>query len=81
MMVGVVTLIALFIDLLIDGSGASTWQFFTPSLRGIAAQAGHPVSWVGTILVMLVTALSGCRLVSQPASTLKNTRRAIGSPT
>jgi phosphate transport system permease protein len=62
MMVGVVTLIALFIDLLIDGSGRLTWQFFTSFPSRHAAQAGILSSWVGTILVMLVTALSGVPL-------------------
>ena len=62
MMVGVVTLIALFIDLLIDGSSRLTWQFFTSFPSRHAAQAGILSSWVGTILVMLVTALSGVPL-------------------
>ena len=62
MMVGVVTLIALFIDLLIDGSGRLTWQFFTSFPSRHAAEAGILSSWVGTILVMMVTALSGVPL-------------------
>ncbi len=62
MMVGVITLIALFIDLLIDGSGRLTWQFFTSFPSRHAAEAGILSSWVGTILVMLVTALSGVPL-------------------
>ena len=61
-MVGLVTLIALFIDLLIDGSGRLTWQFFTSFPSRHAAQAGILSSWVGTILVMLVTALAGVPL-------------------
>lgn len=61
-MVGLVTLIALFIDLLIDGSGRLTWQFFTSFPSRHAEQAGILSSWVGTILVMLVTALSGVPL-------------------
>ena len=62
MMIGVVTLIALFIDLLIDGSGRLTWQFFTSFPSRHAAEAGILSSWVGTILVMLVTALAGVPL-------------------
>ena len=62
MMVGVVTLIALFLDLLLDGSGRLTWQFFTSFPSRHADQAGILSSWVGTILVMLVTALSGVPL-------------------
>lgn len=61
-MVGLVTLIALFIDLLIDGSGRLTWQFFTSFPSRHAAEAGILSSWVGTILVMLVTALAGVPL-------------------
>lgn len=61
-MVGLVTLIALFIDLLIDGAGRLTWQFFTSFPSRHAAEAGILSSWVGTILVMLVTALSGVPL-------------------
>ena len=59
MMVGVVTLIALFIDLLIDGSSRLTWQFFTSFPSRHPLEAGILSSWVGTILVMLVTALAG----------------------
>jgi phosphate transport system permease protein len=62
MMLGVVTLIALFVDLLIDGSGRLTWQFFTSFPSRHAAEAGILSSWVGTILVMLVTALAGVPL-------------------
>ncbi len=62
MMVGVVTLITLFIDLLVDGSGRLTWQFFTSFPSRHPLEAGILSSWVGTILVMLVTALSGVPL-------------------
>ncbi len=62
MMVGVVTLITVFIDLLIDGSGRLTWQFFTSFPSRHPLEAGILSSWVGTILVMLVTALSGVPL-------------------
>ncbi len=62
MMVGVITLITLFIDLLIDGSGRLTWQFFTSFPSRHPLEAGILSSWVGTILVMLVTALSGVPL-------------------
>lgn len=61
-MIGLVTLIALFIDLWIDGSGRLTWEFFTSFPSRHAGQAGILSSWVGTILVMLVTALSGVPL-------------------
>ncbi|OGS92563.1 MAG: phosphate ABC transporter, permease protein PstA [Gallionellales bacterium GWA2_60_18] len=57
MMLGVITLLALFTNLLIDGMERLNYDFFTsfPSRR--AAQAGILSAWVGTTLVMLVTAI------------------------
>lgn len=62
MLVGVFTLFALFLDLAIDGLPRLSWEFFTsfPSRR--AAQAGILSAWVGTTLVMLVTALTAVPL-------------------
>ncbi len=62
MLVGVITLIALFVDLAIDGVPRLNWQFFTsfPSRR--AAEAGILSAWVGTSLVMLVTMLAAVPL-------------------
>jgi phosphate transport system permease protein len=62
MMIGVITLLALFIDLVLDGYGRLTWDFFTsfPSRR--AAEAGILSAWVGTTLVMVVTAFAGVPL-------------------
>jgi phosphate transport system permease protein len=56
LMVGVLTFTALFVDMLIDGAARLTPDFFTsfPSRR--AAQAGILSAWVGSVLVMLVTA-------------------------
>ncbi len=56
MMVGVLTLAALFIDMAIDGIPRLSTEFFTefPSRR--AGSAGILSAWVGSILVMLVTA-------------------------
>jgi phosphate transport system permease protein len=50
-------LAVLFIDLVIDGSARFGWDFFTnfPSRR--AERAGILGAWVGTSLIMLVTAL------------------------
>ncbi len=58
MLVGVTTLIVLFANLAIDGAPRLTWDFFTsfPSRR--AGSAGILSAWVGTTLVMLVTAIS-----------------------
>jgi phosphate transport system permease protein len=57
MMVGVLTLAALFAQMAIDGIPRLTGDFFTsfPSRR--AGQAGILSAWVGSILVMFVTAL------------------------
>ena len=54
-LVGVITLLALFIDLLMDGYARLTPEFFTnfPSRR--AEQSGILSAWVGSALVMLVT--------------------------
>lgn len=60
--VGVITLLALFVDLLIDGYHRLTPDFFLsfPSRR--ASEAGILSAWVGTCLVMLVTAVVGVPL-------------------
>jgi phosphate transport system permease protein len=57
MMIAMAMLMALIIDLLIDGLPRLSWDFFTnfPSRR--AARAGILSAWVGTTLVMLVTAV------------------------
>ncbi|MEW5892715.1 MAG: phosphate ABC transporter permease PstA [Pseudomonadota bacterium] len=61
-MVGVVTLLVLFIDLVLDGYPRLTYDFFTsfPSRR--AEEAGILSAWVGTVLVMLVTAVAAIPL-------------------
>jgi phosphate transport system permease protein len=61
-LVGVVTLVALLVHLALDGLARIDWQFLTsfPSRR--AAQAGILSAWVGTIAVMLVTALTAVPL-------------------
>jgi phosphate transport system permease protein len=54
--IGFATFLALFLDMLIDGRARLRPEFFTnfPSRR--AGQAGILSAWVGTTLVMLVTA-------------------------
>ena len=61
-LVGVVTLGALLVDLIREGVARLDWQFLTsfPSRR--AAQAGILSAWVGTIAVMLATALTAVPL-------------------
>jgi phosphate transport system permease protein len=62
MMVGVITLLALFIDLAMDGVPRLDWAFFTSFPSRHASQAGILSAWVGTTLVMLVTMLSAVPL-------------------
>ncbi len=56
LMVGVLTFLALFVDMAIQGMGRLDYDFFTnfPSRR--AGEAGILSAWVGTVLVMMVTA-------------------------
>jgi phosphate transport system permease protein len=56
-MIGLLSLAALLIDLAITGLPRLSWAFLTnfPSRR--AAQAGILAAWVGSLLVILVTAL------------------------
>ena len=62
LMVGVLTFTVLFVDMAIQGVPRLSYEFFTsfPSRR--AENAGILSAWVGTILVMLVTALSAVPL-------------------
>lgn len=62
LMVGVLTFTALFVDMAIQGVPRLDMEFFTnfPSRR--AGQAGILSAWVGTTLVMLVTALAAVPL-------------------
>lgn len=56
LMIGVLTFCALFVDMAIKGMGRLDWDFFTsfPSRR--AGAAGILSAWVGSTLVMVVTA-------------------------
>jgi phosphate transport system permease protein len=58
LMLGVLTFVALFADMAIKGLGRIDYEFFAsfPSRR--AAQAGILSAWVGSCLVMLVTAIA-----------------------
>ncbi|OCR00597.1 phosphate ABC transporter, permease protein PstA [Oscillatoriales cyanobacterium USR001] len=62
MLVGLITLLALTLDLAIDGIPRLSWQFLIsyPSRR--PEEAGILSAWVGSILVMLVTALAAVPL-------------------
>jgi phosphate transport system permease protein len=62
LMVGVLAFSALFADMALKGFSRLDWEFFTsfPSRR--AANAGILSAWVGTVLVMLVTACAAVPL-------------------
>jgi phosphate transport system permease protein len=57
-LIGMITLAALLSDLAIDGLARLKPHFFTSFPSRFASQAGILSSWVGTILVMIVTALA-----------------------
>jgi len=56
--VGMITLAALMLDLAIDGTPRLTWTFLTSFPSRFAEKAGILSAWVGTVLVMLVTAVT-----------------------
>jgi phosphate transport system permease protein len=56
--VGMITLAALILDLAIDGFGRLSHDFFTSFPSRFASRAGILTAWVGTTLVMLVTAFT-----------------------
>jgi phosphate transport system permease protein len=57
MLVCLAILAVLFIDLVRDGSERFTWDFFTNFASRKAERAGILAAWVGTALIMVVTAL------------------------
>ena len=62
LLVGLATLTALLADLAWNGAARLSWQFFISYPSRFAAQAGILAAWVGTTLVMLVTALAAVPL-------------------
>ena len=60
--VGLLTLAALMVDLALDGVGRLNWEFFTSFPSRFASRAGILSAWVGTILVMIVTAFTAVPL-------------------
>jgi len=56
LMVGVLTFAALFGQMLIEGAPRLSWDFFTNFPSRKPDQAGILSAWVGSVLVMLVTA-------------------------
>lgn len=61
-LVGFVVLFTLIIDLFIDGSQRLSWQFLTSFPSRFPERAGILSAWVGTALVMLVTAATAIPL-------------------
>ena len=57
LMIGVLTFAALFIDMAVDGLPRLSWDFLTSYPSRKPAQAGILSAWVGSSLVMLVTAM------------------------
>ena len=55
-LIGFILLFTLMIDLFIDGLPRLSWQFFTSYPSRFPEKAGILSAWVGTILVMIVTA-------------------------
>jgi phosphate transport system permease protein len=58
----IVTLGALLFDLAAQGLGRIDWQFLTSYPSRFAARAGILTAWVGTLMVMLVTAFTAVPL-------------------
>jgi phosphate transport system permease protein len=61
-LIGLVTLSALIVDLATDGGSRLSWQFVSSFPSRFPQQAGILSAWVGTTLVMLVTALTAVPL-------------------
>ena len=62
LMIAVLTFFALFAQMVIDGMPRLTWDFFTSFPSRHPEAAGILSAWVGTTLVMLVTAFSAVPL-------------------
>jgi len=60
--IGLITLSALIIDLASDGGSRLSWTFLSSFPSRFPRQAGILSAWVGTTLVMLVTALTAVPL-------------------
>jgi phosphate transport system permease protein len=61
-LIGILTLSALLVDLIMDGAGRLNWTFLASFPSRFAARAGILSSWVGTLLIMVVTAFAAVPL-------------------
>ena len=59
-----IVLLALLGQLVYDGMGRISWQFFASYPSRFASQAGILSAWIGTVLVMLLTALTAVPLAA-----------------
>ena len=62
LMVGILTFVTLFVDMIIDGVPRLSWDFLTSFPSRKADQAGILSAWVGSTLVMVVTAATAVPL-------------------
>src|SRR5215204_498934 len=62
MVLALLVLLALLGQLAFDGLGRISWQFLTSFPSRFPAQAGILSAWIGTVLVMLLTALTAIPL-------------------
>jgi phosphate transport system permease protein len=62
MLLALAALLALLGQLVTDGIGRLSWQFLTSYPSRFPAQAGILSAWIGTVLVMLLTALAAVPL-------------------
>jgi phosphate transport system permease protein len=62
MAVACLVLLALLLQLAYDGIGRVSWQFITSYPSRFASQAGILSAWIGTILVMILTAATAIPL-------------------
>ncbi len=61
-LIGVITLTALLVNLIMDGLPRLDWQFLTSFPSRFAGRAGILSAWVGTLLIMVVTAATAVPL-------------------
>ena len=62
LMVGILTFVTLFVNMIVDGVPRLTWEFLTSFPSRKADQAGILSAWVGSTLVMIVTAATAVPL-------------------
>ena len=62
LLLAVIVLVGLFVNLLWEGAPRLSWDFFTNFSSRRATGAGIAAAWVGTLLVMIVTALTAVPL-------------------